>query len=181
MTFDYTVTPANPYNLAQAAPQTEHQFDTIYLYVSVPPEFMDPTPEPTSSSPFNYTNYIGELVSFTVKARQRNAEQLADLIVSDDPGLPNLATLSAAVEELAAPPVDPFRVSREFRWTPICGQHGRSKVRVIAQTRGSSESISKTFWINIVTPLPGLVNFDSSERCRFHLIGQHMKAGAVIY
>ena len=157
-------TPTNPSNLALSAPAVQYSYGPIYLDVQLPPEFVAPTPDPTDPRPYNITTLIGEEVKLEIKAVHRNQLQRADIVVAEDPGLPNAALLTSATETTATRR-EPFSTTREFVWTPRCPQSGFARVRLEAIAREvTTLRSSKSFFIHVVRPQPRILDIDSSAR-----------------
>ncbi len=87
----------------------------MYLDVQSLPEFV---PMPTSSEPLNISAFLGEDITFVIKAVQRNRNQKVEVVISEDPGMPNSALLTDAVQTPATS-VTPHSVTRNFFWTPV--------------------------------------------------------------
>jgi hypothetical protein len=113
----------------------------VKLAIRFPPEWIDPTPGLETdivtgegeSEPEIITHYhtfacgnAGKAVEFEFKATDRNEEDEVYIFVSEDPGLPNGATVTPNVcpnpipvgeNEISAPSCN--TVSRKFSWTPV--------------------------------------------------------------
>jgi hypothetical protein len=76
----------------------------------------------------------------------------ADIVVADDPGLPNMAFFNPSEEE-AATLARPFSASRLFRWTPRCVQAGLARITL----EGVNRQVSDT------SPM-----LRTREKCRTH-------------
>jgi len=156
--------PSQPADLELAAPVVLQNFGPVYLDIELMPEFVAPTPEPTATVPNNVTAFLGEPLSIPIKVLHRNQDQLADIVVADDPGLPNMADLTEAVET-AASRVFAFSTTRMLRWTPHCSQAGLARITVEAVSRrDSSLRAKKQFEITVVKPQPIIESWDATLR-----------------
>ena len=117
VSFVVTQFPTQPADLRLSAPQQIFQYGPVHLDVQLFPEFVTPTPDPTGDVPINMTAFLGEKFTVTVKAQQRNQAQQVDIIVALDPGLPNMALITEAIESPASR-VLPFTSTRDLIWTP---------------------------------------------------------------
>uniref|UniRef100_A0A6U2FUY5 LysM domain-containing protein n=1 Tax=Hemiselmis andersenii TaxID=464988 RepID=A0A6U2FUY5_HEMAN len=140
-----------------------------------PPVFVAPTPQLADAQ--NFTGYIGALFEVPMKvfARGVNLDPVENqaqyrpvLAPEEDPGLPNLAQVSDAVQttteykNAANQTIDfpDFTESRTFTWTPHCEQADTYKVRfTVTNAQGS---VTKPVQFTVLSPSPEIVAFDST-------------------
>ena len=162
--FHATQHPAQPLDLSLTPPERDYQYGPVYLDVQLPPEFVAPTPDPLGVEPINMTGYLGEELTATIKAQQRNQEQQVDIWSADDPGMPNAAVLSVP-NETKASIVMPFTATRVLSWIPQCSQAGKAKLSLAAINRQiRTLRAEKHFEFTIIRPQPMVVDFDASAR-----------------
>jgi hypothetical protein len=147
---------ANPSAPSNALPfRSRNDLIAFKLYVAAPPEFLS-APPLNSLVEVEITSFIGLLVSFDVRARDRNSDETLLLQVAYDPGLPNFAAMSPASSNGLGSVI----VSRAFTWAPTCKQARRHSV-VFEAIAGGVKSQQRVV-INVVSPAPTLVAFDPS-------------------